>query len=71
VADATCKAKLELGSEVGGANIEHVLASAKALATRCGCHAVTLVFRPKDGYTTVSIGCLRGRKRKGMPDATP
>jgi hypothetical protein len=54
-----------LGREVDAGNIEQVLASAKALAARCGCHAVTLVFKPKDGYTTVSIGCLRGRKKKG------
>jgi prepilin signal peptidase PulO-like enzyme (type II secretory pathway) len=64
MSDPECKARVELGREVDAGNIEQVLASAKALAARCGCHAVTLVFKPKDGYTTVSIGCLRGRKRK-------
>jgi len=59
-----CKARVELGGEVDAGNIEQVLASAKALAARCGCHAVTLVFKPKDRFTTVSIGCLRGRRKR-------
>ena len=64
MAEESCKAKVELGREVDVGNIEQVLANAKAIAQRCGCNAVTLVLKPKDGYTTISIGCLRGRKRK-------
>ena len=69
--DPECKAKVELGREVDVGNIEQVLANAKAISARCGCHAVTLVFKPKDGFTTVTIGCLRGRKRKEVQSAAP
>jgi hypothetical protein len=69
--DPECKARVELGREVDAGNIEQVLANAKSLAARCGCHAVTLVFKPKDGFTTVTIGCLRGRKRKEVQSAAP
>lgn len=65
-----CKAKVELGREVDVGNIEQVLANAKAIAARCGCHAVTLVFKPKDGFSTVTIGCLRGRRRKETASGT-
>lgn len=64
MADEVCKAKIDLGSEVERGNLGQVLDRAKEIAARCGCHAVTLVFKPKDGYRTVSIGCLRGRRKK-------
>jgi len=70
MADESCKAKVELGREVDVGNIEQVLANAKAIGQRCGCRAVTLVFKPKDGFTTVTIGCLRGR-RKASATAVP
>jgi hypothetical protein len=59
-----CKAKVDLGREVDAGNIEQVLANAKALGVRCGCRAVTLVLKPKDGFSSVTIGCLRGRRPK-------
>lgn len=62
-----CKAKLDLGGEASPANFERVLAQAKALGTRCECSAVTIVLKRKDGYSTVSIGCLRGRRKKAEP----
>ena len=58
-----CKAKVDLGGEVDGSNIGQVLATAKAMAQRCDCRALTLIFKPKDGFKTVTIGCLRGRKK--------
>jgi hypothetical protein len=66
VADESCKAKIEHAG-----NLDQVLEQAKEIAGRCGCHAVTLVFKPKDGFTSVSIGCLRGRRKKEVSSGAP
>lgn len=62
-----CKARVQLDGEVNAGNIKAVLANAKTLSARCGCKAVTLIFKPKDGFTSVTIGCLRGRQPKPGP----
>jgi len=67
MADESCKARIELGSEVEPGALGHVLDQAREIAARCGCHAVSLVFKPKDGFRTVTIGCLRGRRRMNNP----
>lgn len=66
-ADPSCKLKLDLGAEASAANLEPVLTQAKALSERCGCRAVTLVFTAKGGFRTVSVGCLRGRRKHTEP----
>jgi hypothetical protein len=47
-----------------GGDANRALEQGKQMAARCGCRAVTLIFKPKDDYQSVTVVCLRGGRRK-------